>query len=232
MLYKRGGVWWYEFSIKGQRVRESTCSRSKVVAREAARHRRRGAGREHQRAEQAPEADAVLGGGQGLSRRSKRRSCRPSSYRIEQTSINHLTPTFGASPDLRYRRRQYRRLPAQAPGGRGCGQDGQSGDGYAPRHPQAQQAVGIRPGRRAGSCREHSEVGNGLDARARSRHSWKACSKSRSRSLYPAVALALNTGTPARRVAQPSVGSSRSACQDDPSRGDARRKPAPGASCP
>ena len=40
-LYKRGGVWWYEFCMRGQRIRESTGSESKTLAVKAERQRRR-----------------------------------------------------------------------------------------------------------------------------------------------------------------------------------------------
>jgi integrase len=42
MLYRRGSVWWYEFVICGQRIRESTQSRSRSIARRAMERRRRG----------------------------------------------------------------------------------------------------------------------------------------------------------------------------------------------
>jgi len=40
-VYKRGGVWWYEFSFQGQRIRDSAKTNSKTIAREAERARRR-----------------------------------------------------------------------------------------------------------------------------------------------------------------------------------------------
>lgn len=40
-VYKRGGVYWYEFSFQGQRIRESAKTSSKTIAREAERARRR-----------------------------------------------------------------------------------------------------------------------------------------------------------------------------------------------
>ncbi len=40
-VYKRGGVYWYEFSFQSQRIRESAHASSKTVAREAERARRR-----------------------------------------------------------------------------------------------------------------------------------------------------------------------------------------------
>lgn len=41
MLVRRTNVWWYDFSFRNQRIRESTHSRSKTVAREAELQRRR-----------------------------------------------------------------------------------------------------------------------------------------------------------------------------------------------
>ncbi len=40
-LYKRGGVWWFEFNFQGQRIRQSANTNSKTLARDAERGRRR-----------------------------------------------------------------------------------------------------------------------------------------------------------------------------------------------
>lgn len=40
-VFRRGGIWWYEFVFRGQRVRESTASNSKTLAIKAERNRRR-----------------------------------------------------------------------------------------------------------------------------------------------------------------------------------------------
>src|SRR5262249_35867491 len=40
-VYRRGGVYWYEFSFNNSRVRESAKTSSKTVARDAERARRR-----------------------------------------------------------------------------------------------------------------------------------------------------------------------------------------------
>ena len=40
-LFRRGDVWWYEFWFAGQRIRESTKSASKTVARDAEKNRKR-----------------------------------------------------------------------------------------------------------------------------------------------------------------------------------------------
>ncbi len=40
-VYKRGGIYWYEFNFNGARIRESAKTTSKTLAKEAERHRRR-----------------------------------------------------------------------------------------------------------------------------------------------------------------------------------------------
>jgi hypothetical protein len=41
MTYRRGKIWWYEFSFEGQRIRESSKSGSKTIAKQAELQRRR-----------------------------------------------------------------------------------------------------------------------------------------------------------------------------------------------
>ena len=40
-VYKRGGVYWFEFVFNGARIRESALSSSRTVARQAEQQRRR-----------------------------------------------------------------------------------------------------------------------------------------------------------------------------------------------
>jgi hypothetical protein len=40
-VYRRGDMWWYKFRFAGQVVRESSKSKSRTVAKEAERSRRR-----------------------------------------------------------------------------------------------------------------------------------------------------------------------------------------------
>jgi hypothetical protein len=40
-LFRRGDVWWYEFWFAGQRIRESSKSTSKTVAKDAEKNRKR-----------------------------------------------------------------------------------------------------------------------------------------------------------------------------------------------
>lgn len=41
MVYRRGKIWWFEFTFQGQRIRESAHTSTKTIAREAERQRRR-----------------------------------------------------------------------------------------------------------------------------------------------------------------------------------------------
>jgi hypothetical protein len=40
-IFQRGEIWWYEFSFAGRRIRESSKSTSKTLARTAERNRKR-----------------------------------------------------------------------------------------------------------------------------------------------------------------------------------------------
>jgi integrase len=191
MLYKRGGTWWFEFQIRGQRVRESSSSKSKTVAREAARRRRQEL------------VDSI----NGLNKRPKpmlfsaaakdyleikEKTLRASSYRIERTSVAHLKPMFGSvlisdidgQSIAAYQRRR-------------------SGEGAAP------ATVNLETGTLRAILKRHrlwafvqpdvknlserNDVGLAL-SRDDEDKLLAACGQSRSRSLYTAVSLAVNTG--------------------------------------
>src|SRR5262249_26961468 len=59
MIYKRGNVWWYEFMIRGQRIRESANTDSKTIARQAELQRRRDLERQVNRIE-PPKATSLF----------------------------------------------------------------------------------------------------------------------------------------------------------------------------
>src|SRR2546427_5803732 len=93
-VYKRGQIWWYEFTFCGQRIRESSRSASKMLAQAAERARRR----------------QLEEGIHGLRKRTqvrlfsvvaeewlelKRPSLAPRSFLIEKTNLGHLLPSLG-----------------------------------------------------------------------------------------------------------------------------------------
>jgi integrase len=92
--YPNSKNWWYEFQFSGQRIRESTKTKSKKLATEAERSRRR-------------EIEEVYN---GVKRRDKAKlfsvaaeewlelkklTLASSSVRIEQANLKHLLPQFG-----------------------------------------------------------------------------------------------------------------------------------------
>jgi integrase len=191
MLYRRGNVWWFEFQIRGQRVRESSLSKSKTVAREAGRQRRQQL------------VDSI----NGLNKRPKpmlfsaaakdfleikEKTLRPSSYRIESTSIAHLKPTFGdvlisdinGESISKYQRRRLAEGAAPATVNLEYG----TLRAVLKRH---RLWALVQPD--AKKLTDRRDVGKALAPEEEDRL-LTACSKSRSRSLYPAVCLALHTG--------------------------------------
>ena len=94
-VYKRGEVWWYKFRINGQSIRESADTGSKTVARDAERIRRR-------------ELEEGLN---GIRRQRallfsvaaqewldlKRSVLSARSVQIEEANLKHLKPCFGGT---------------------------------------------------------------------------------------------------------------------------------------
>ncbi len=185
-----GGIWWYRFRIGGRMIHESSHSRSRTVAREAERARRR----------QLEES------WNGINKRKlpptfekaslewielKRPHLAPRSVAIEQQNLKHLNPVFGrmlitditAQTVSRYQQSRIK-------------------DGASPKTVNLeigtlrailrrnklwvnlQLDVKMLPTRDdAGQAITHDQETKLLEE----------CNKSRSRSLYPAVVLALST---------------------------------------
>jgi len=191
MLYRRGTIWWYEFVICGQRIRESTHSRSRSVARRAMERRRR----------------SLEEGINGLSKRPrpvvfhaaasehlalKEGKWTASTRRIEAKNIEHLCSMFRhavlfditAADISRYQQRR--------------AQDGASGAtinlevatlrAVLRRH---RLWAALQPDVEAMPRRD--DVGKALTVAEEERLLY-ACRASRSRMLFPAVAVSLNTG--------------------------------------
>jgi integrase len=191
MLYRRGAIWWYEFVICGQRIRESTHSRSRSVARRAMERRRR----------------SLEEGINGLSKRPrpivfhaaasehlalKESKWTASTRRIESKNIEHLCSTFRhmvlfditAADVSRYQQRR--------------AQDGASGATINLEVATLRAILrryrlwaALQPDVEAMPTRD--DVGKALTVTEEERLLY-ACLASRSRMLYPAVAVTLNTG--------------------------------------
>lgn len=191
MLYRRGKVWWYKFKFGGRLFQESTKSTSKDLARRAELKRRRelDEGFHGLRKREAPQplkvaADAWLA--------MKKPTLAPKSYSIEKTNLGHLLPVLGQ-----------RLLTDLDAGDISRYQQARLKEGAAPK------TVNLEVGTVRAILRRHrlwgnlqpdvrmlktrDDIGRALDAKEE-KSLLDACADSRSRSLLPAVLLALNTG--------------------------------------
>jgi integrase len=94
-LYKRNGIWWYEFQFAGKRIRESTKLTNKFAAGNVERDRRNKLERSSVGLTDRPRvlmfsvaAEKYLA--------AKKPDWRPSSYTIEGINVGHLESYFGS----------------------------------------------------------------------------------------------------------------------------------------
>jgi integrase len=190
-LYQRGKVWWYEFEFRGQRIRESSHSRTKGVAERIERERRRqlelgSAGLEEVK---RPSLFSVAMKAY-LAERKPHWSEKTSV--LQEISYRHLEPHFSRLlvSDIKgehISRYQQERLK----------------EGASPRSINIDVALVrllLKKHRRWANIQpdvrmlpERSDVGRALTADEQHRL-LAACKKSHSRSLYPALLLSLHTG--------------------------------------
>src|SRR5580765_6163778 len=88
-----GKIWWYDFIFQGQRVRESTKTRSKSLARDAERARRRELEESYNGIKRRDRAK-LLGVAADEWLELKAHTLATSSQRIERDNLKHLRPHF------------------------------------------------------------------------------------------------------------------------------------------
>jgi integrase len=191
MLYRRGGKWWFKFRFAGRLFRETAKTTSKSLARSAERKRRQQLeeGYHGLKKRQAPQtlkaaSDAWL--------ELKLPTVSPKTHRIEKTNLGHVLPELGQKllsdlePDDISRYQQKRLRDKAAP-----------------------KTINLEVGTIRAVLRRHrlwanlqpdvrmlataDDVGKALPV-ADEKKLLDGCADSRSRSLLPAVLLALNTG--------------------------------------
>src|SRR5580704_7484144 len=189
-VYRRGDVWWYKFRFAGQVIRESSKSESKTVAKEAERSRRRELEESFNRISK-PRTAQLFSAAAETWLRTKIAHLSPRSVIIERANLKHINPYFGkmllcdvAADDIA--RYQAERLEK----------------GAAPKTVNLEVGTlrailrknrlwaGVQPDVRMLRARE--DVGRAIN-RDEEGALLEACRASRSRSLYPAVLIALNT---------------------------------------
>ncbi len=189
-LYRRGDVWWYKFRFAGQVIRESSKSESKNVARDAERARRRELEGSYNRISK-PRTAQLFSAAAEAWLKAKIAHLSPRSVIIERANLKHINPYFGkmlvcditADDISQY---QATRLGKEA----------------APKTVNLEVGTlrailrknrlwaAIQPDVKMLRVRE--DVGRAI-SRDEESALLEACRASRSRSLYPAVLVALNT---------------------------------------
>jgi integrase len=190
-LYQRGKVWWYEFEFRGQRIRESSHSRTKSIAERIERERRRQLelGSVGLKEHRIPQMFSVT------SKKwleASKTHWSANNYRIESTNLGHLAPHFGRkllvdiSGDDISRYQAFRKEEGASP--RTVNMEVGTLRGILRKH---RVWANIQPDVRM--LKTRGEIGRALSADEQHRL-LAACKKIRSRSLYPAVLLSLHSG--------------------------------------
>jgi integrase len=184
-------VWWYDFIFEGQRVRESAKTRSKTVAKDAERARRREMEESYNGIKRRDRAKLfAIAANEWLS--LKGLTLAASSQRIERHNLGHLRPHFENRlvTDIQAKdvsRYQHSRL-AEGASPKTVNLEVGTLRAILRRHRvwgEIQQDV-----RMLATC---DDVGHALTSEEEAAL-LSACLRSRSNCLYPAVMIALNTG--------------------------------------
>ncbi len=189
-VYRRGDVWWYKFRFAGQMIRESTKSESKTVAKDAERSRRRELEGSFNRITRPRMAQLFSVSAESWLK-AKIAHLSPRSVIIERANLKHINPYFGkmllcdiAADDISHYQASRRE------------------QGAAPKTVNLEVGTlrailrknrlwaSIQPDVRMLRARE--DVGRAI-SQVEEAALLEACRASRSRSLYPAVLIALNT---------------------------------------
>jgi integrase len=195
-VYKRGDVWWYKFRFAGQMIRESSKSESKAVARDAERVRRRELEESWNQIKRRklPPIFSVA----AADWLKTRTGIAPSTERSYKLAISHLSAAFGkqllcdlSGTDVS----EYQKARQRA------GVSGRTANLEVGvlrsilRRYRMWEAVAPD----VDFLKENASPGRALKADEETRL-LDAASKSRCRSLYPVVMLAINTGMRASEI--------------------------------
>ena len=189
-VYRRGGVWWYKFRMNGQVIRESADTNSKVVAQKAERIRRRELEEGLNGIRQQRARLFSVAAQEWLDLKRSVLSAR--SVQIEQANLKHLVPHFGGKliGDIEptdISRYQQRRV-AEGSATKTVNLEVGTIRAILRRN---RLWANIQPDVKM--LRVRDDVGRAISQDEENRL-LAECAASRSRSLYPAVTVALTTG--------------------------------------
>ena len=195
-LYKRGDVWWYKFRFAGQMIRESSKSDSKTIAKDAERVRRRELEESWNQIKRRKLPPLFsLAAGDWLKTRT---SIAPSTERSYKLAISQLTTDFGkqllcdlSREDLAaYQTRRKREGVSNRTVNLELGVLRSILRRYRMWEAIAADVDFLKESASPGRALTHEEETILLDV----------ASKSRCRSLYPVIMLAINTGMRASEI--------------------------------
>jgi integrase len=189
-VYKRGDVWWYKFHFAGQEIRESSKSESKMIAKEAERARRRQL--EESFNSIKPRKVSPSFSVASTSWLNTRTSIAPATERSYKLAISQLVKNFGkqllsdiSAEDLaQYQMRRKRERLSNRTVNLELGVM----RSILRRH-RMWEALSLD----VKFLKENPSPGRAITSEEESRL-LDAASKSRCRSLYPVIMLAINTG--------------------------------------
>jgi integrase len=193
-LFQRPGrkVWWFEFEYRGRRYRESTGTRSKTLAMDVERKRRRDVEESANGIRRNKNAAVLFSVAASEWLSLKKPTWADKTHTIETANIGHLKPHFGkllltdiTDHDIaRYQEQRRQKKAAN----KTINNEVAALRAILRRHRLwAQIAPDVR------MLRAREDVGRALTVEEEEKI-LRACAASRSRSLLPVVTLALNTG--------------------------------------
>jgi integrase len=189
-LYKRGDVWWYKFRFANQVIRESSKSESRTIAKEAERARRRELEESFNRIAK-PRTAQLFSVTAEKWLQAKTAHLSPRSVVIEHANLKHINPFFGKMLLCDIAAEDISRYQAQ-----------RLGQGAAAKTINLEVGTlrailrknrlwaAVQPDVRM--LRARDDVGRAI-SQTEEAALLEECRASRSRSLFPAVLLALNT---------------------------------------
>jgi integrase len=193
-VFQRSGrkVWWFEFEYRGRRYRESAGTRSKTLALEIERKRRRDVEESANGIRRNKNAAVLFSVAASDWLSLKKPTWADKTYTIETANVEHLKPTLGKLlltdiTDHDIARHQERRRDEKAANKTINNEVGTLRAILRRHRLWAQIAPDVR------MLRAREDVGRALEVEEEEKL-LRTCAASRSRSLLPAVTLALSTG--------------------------------------
>ena len=191
MLYRRGRIYWFEFTVGGRRYRETTRTTSRTLAGSIERKRRREI-EEHVNGIRPRTLPPLLSDAARDYLARKKPGWAPKTYIIETTNVEHLKPQFGRLlvtdiTDRDIASYQQTRLDD------GAAEKTVNNEVGTLRAILRRHRLWVHLAPDVRMLPVHTDIGVALTP-DQEKPLLKACAASRSRSLFPAVALGLQTG--------------------------------------